>query len=168
MKKILLATIFTCLCIFSGFSSEKTIDKVDAVQKISFGNFPSYGFADLMASKGASDGFATFAGAIAPYEKQFLAAAIGCTVGFAALSITGIILMVVGYTMRVPFKDWATSLTGLYVEYAGDALFGVSWLFFVAAGVMWAFWGIIQYAKKEGIAMGVFSTNDSIGLSFKF
>lgn len=167
MKKILLASIFTCLCIFSGFASEKNIDKVDAVQKISFGNFPSYGFADLMASKGASDGFSKFANAIAPHEKTFLTLAIAFTIAFAALSVTGIILMAVGYTMRVgndPF-NW---LTGLYVEYVGDAMFGVSWLFFVAAIVMWAFWGIIQYAKKEGIVMGVFSTYDSIGVSFKF
>jgi len=168
MKKIFIAMLFVSLCVFSGFASEKIVNKVDGVQKISFGNFPSYGFADLMASKTASDGFKSFVDVIAPHEQKFLGLAIAFTIAFAALSVTGIILMVVGYTMMNPPKDLATSLTGLYVSYAGDAMFGVSWLFFVAAGVMWAFWGIIQYAKKEGIAMGVFSTNDSIGLSFKF
>lgn len=168
MKKIFIATLFISLCVFSGFASEKIVNKVDGVQKISFGNFPSYGFADLMAAKNSSDGFKKFASVIAPHEKTFLGLAVSFTIGFAALSITGIILMVVGYTMQNPFKDLATSLTGLYVGYAGYVFFGFSWFFFIAAGVMWAFWGIIQYAKKEGIVMGVFSTNDSIGLSFKF
>lgn len=168
MKKIFIATLFVSLCVFSGFTSEKIVNKVDGVQKISFGNFPSYGFADLMASKTASDGFKSFVDVIAPHEKTFLGLAVSFTIAFAALSVTGIILIVVGYTMYHPAKSWDDLVAGPYIEWVGDAMFGVSWLFFVAAGVMWAFWGIIQYAKKEGIAMGVFSTNDSIGLSFKF
>ncbi len=69
------------------------------------------------------------------------------------------------WTLNVTLADL---LLYSYLGYAGNAFFGLSWLFFVAAAVLWTFWGIIQYAKSKGIVMAPFSTADSVGISIKF
>ncbi|HPO50866.1 MAG TPA: hypothetical protein PLO89_11120, partial [Spirochaetota bacterium] len=113
------------------------------------------------------NGFGSFVSKIAPYEKPFFYAAIGDTVSFGTFFLLGIILMAAGNVMYSSRTNWAEGLVGLYVSYAGYALFGVSWIFFFVAAVCWAFWGMIQYGKKKGYAMTPFFTGDSVGLSIK-
>lgn len=103
-------------------------------------------------------------------EKGLLIGAIACTVGYGVVLITGAILMGVGSTNLI-----------LGVYYAGGAIFGLSWLCFLGAGVFWAFWGIAQYLKKHDYQATAFakpvynevepcssSKSFSVGLSVSF
>jgi len=171
--KFLLALLFTSFCLSFTFSSEKiNIQKVKSTNDVSFVNLFDNHSVNLLAKKDdkkdGKGGFEGFVKKIAPYEKPFLYAAIGTTIGFGALFITGIILIAVGYSMRATWGgDWLKWNNGWYVEYAGDALLGVSWLFFLAAVACWVFWGLIQYGKKKGYVMNVFASGDQIGISIK-
>ncbi|HOV14652.1 MAG TPA: hypothetical protein PK771_10240 [Spirochaetota bacterium] len=187
-SKIILALVFTSVSLFFIFSSEKVnVQKLQSGNDISFVNVFNTHSIDLMGAKGSDtegmekskkvekkvekdgekNGFKTFVSKIAPYEKPFFYAAIADTVSFGTFFLTGIILMAAGNAMYYGSKNWAEALVGLYVSYAGYALFGISWIFFIVAAVCWAFWGMIQYGKKKGYVMTPFFTGDSVGLSIK-
>ena len=183
IKRILFASLFTCFCLFFTFSSENVnVQKLKSGNDVSFVNVFNTHSVNLMASKGGKNtdgtekstkktsdaGFNSFIKKIAPYENIFFIVAIATTISFGVFLITGAILMGVGYSMRT---TWGGDLDKLWngwnIEYAGDAIFSLSWLFFLAAVATWVLWGLIQYGKKNKVVLSVFSTNDRIGLSIK-
>ncbi|HPO48895.1 MAG TPA: hypothetical protein PLO89_01085 [Spirochaetota bacterium] len=171
MNKFLFASFFVCFSLTFGFSSEKAdLNKKTSFKEVSFVSLFDNHSVSLYAKKSKKsdgDGFESFVKKIAPYEKTFLYAAIATTVCFGVFTITGIILMSAGYWIWRLSTTLVETLTGNYVRYAGSALFGFSWLFFLAAAATWVFWGFIQYGRKKGYVMNVFSTADSIGISIK-
>lgn len=167
-KKMILVSVFSFLYLVSAFSSEvQNFHSQKSNVSFSMGNEYNFRTAELFSNKG-ENGFNTFVKKIAPYEKTFFNVALGTTVGFGSLLVLGTIFSVAGYAMTIDFTTPANYWPGVYLGYAGSAFIGISWLFFVAAAVNWTFWGMIQYAKKNGVVVAAFAEHNAIGVSFKF
>ncbi|OHD12416.1 MAG: hypothetical protein A2086_12685 [Spirochaetes bacterium GWD1_27_9] len=172
-SKIILACLFTSFCLFFTFSSEKvSIQSSQSSYNVSFVNLfnnhtPKFFAAKGGKTSGENTGFKNFVTKIAPYEKSFFYAAIATTVSFGTFFISGIILMAAGNAMWYN-GNWAERLVGLYISYAGYALFSFAWVFFIVAALFWTFWGLIQYGKKKGYVVAPFVSDNAMGLSIKF
>ncbi len=171
-SKFILAIFVSLICLSSVFSSEAVNFNDSQSNALNFsmiGNqsFDLFGAQTNNTNTNAGSGYSAFVRAIAPYESAFLYAAIGDTIGFGSFFITGIVLMAIGNYNSLHYTNWADYLTALYISYAGYALLGTSWLFFIVAAVCWPFWGIIQDGRKKGYVLSPFISGDSIGLAIR-
>ena len=170
MNKIYLVLLMTFVVTFFGFSNQiSNVSKETTT--VSFVNLFDNYQVDLMAKKGGSEaksGYEGFVKKISKHEKLFFNLAIAFTIVFGVLFLTGITLIAVGNAIYYGSKNLADLLTGSYVYYAGYSLFGITWLFAIAAAVFWAFWGMIQHGKKKGYVLAPFVEGESLGLSIKF